>query len=64
MNFGSPLQLDKRRIADRIDDVVIDFHVWKFAGYCLIVRATLKDRRRAHKLTRRNSIRRRNVPSA
>ena len=24
--FGSPLQLDQRRIADRFDDVVVDVH--------------------------------------
>ena len=30
--FGSVLQLDERRVADRFDDVVVNGHVYKIAG--------------------------------
>ena len=46
--FGSSLQLDQRRVADRFHHVIIDFHISENAGYCLLAR-TLMDLRRAHK---------------
>src|SRR5258708_7926432 len=45
----SVLQLDERRVADRVDDVVVNGHVYQIAGLLPNRWATLKDRRRAYK---------------
>src|SRR5262249_30913165 len=50
--FGSMLEFDQRRIADRLDDVVVELHIAKNTG-CFLWPRTLKDQAPDHKQPRR-----------